>query len=155
MDKIIIKLNKNQILNKNVWESLKNGHIYLINLSTDQRKQYEFIKELSKNLLAKNYDLNSTSSWIKRTFYGYYIRLHCEIAGIYCYTKINVNKNKATLSLSNSCTNIKSLLNLLFYTNMVAQTKKSDFYKLSRIRTVLEQNNINNKLDLEQKYLFF
>jgi len=108
VDKIMIKLNKNQILDKNVWKSLKNGHIYLINLNTAQRKQYEFIKELSKILLAKNYDLNSTSSWIKRTFYGYYIRLHCEIVGIYCYTKINLDTKKATLSLSNSCTNTKS-----------------------------------------------
>ncbi len=106
-NKIEIKLNPNQILNKNIWKSFKsnhthsNGKIIRKNLIKDQNDENDLIKKLSEKLIADNFHRNPTFNHILKTSNGYTITRLCKIKHkVDCKWNIyiNIDKNECLLS---------------------------------------------------------
>ena len=111
-DKIEIKLNPNQILNKNIWKSFKIDHIFkngkIIRkiLNKEQNDEFDLIKKLSEKLIADNFHRNPTFNHILKTSNGYTIKKSCVIKQkLNCIWKIciNINTNEAFLSCNKEC----------------------------------------------------
>ncbi len=111
-DKIEIKLNPNQTLNKNIWKSFKidhifkNGKIIRKTLNKEQNDEFDLIKKLSEKLIAGNFHRNPTFNHISKTRNGYTITRLCKIKHkVDCTWNIyiNIDKNEAILTCNKEC----------------------------------------------------
>jgi hypothetical protein len=103
--RINLKVKFGDILSKQVWKSFSN-QIQKINLNNDQNKEYELIKELTKQLIFNNFKRNPTLKRISKTMLGYNITRYCYVKEkTSCLWNISVNifSNEAIISCNKEC----------------------------------------------------
>jgi hypothetical protein len=103
--KINLKVKFGDILSKQVWKSFSN-QILKINLKNDQIKEYESIKELTKQLIFDNFKRNPTLKRVSKTMLGYNITRYCYVKErTTCLWNISLNifSNEAIISCNKDC----------------------------------------------------
>ena len=106
-------MNKNQLINKNIWKSFNElNHSVIVRklLTNEQSIEYEVIKNLSKQLIIDNYNINPTFKSVCKTKIGYSIYRQCLIGNKkVCHWKISIdiNTNKVVISCNKHCLHIQ------------------------------------------------
>ena len=102
-----LKLN-NQLLNKNVWNSIQTykGILSVNKLTQEQVNEYESVKKLSEKLICDNFNRNPTFNQVRKTITGYSVSKCCYVKrkqNCFWTVNININLNEATILYDKEC----------------------------------------------------
>jgi len=111
---------ESELLNKNIWEKLKNNpkslHIKLNEYNETVKYELKRIMEYAKNLVLTQYERKTSHPSIKKTLTGYTVQLNCfkrqktkqrkNICKSQWYIRFNIETNELKLTCNYLCNHL-------------------------------------------------